>query len=433
MKSGARRILSLLWKNLGSFFLALALSIAVWISAVVANDPNEVRTYPRTLALEARGLGRDLVVVNSIPQQVSVDLRAPRSVWDRLSVETGIVRAYLDLAGLPAGEHLLEVQVEVLASPVQVIQSLPVEVPVTLERLLSESIPVSLEVIGEPALGYLRESLSLGVQEVEVSGPESLIGNAASVTGELDISDAREDVVGSVELYARDSDGQVLSGLTLTPSTVEVIQFIRQAGGYRDVAVKVETSGQLASGYRVTNISVLPPTVTIFSSDPLLVAEMPGFVSTQQLNLEGIDGDIETRLSLVLPEGVILVGEEQSVLVQIGVAAIETSVQISVEVETLGLQPGMSATVSPISVDLILSGPLPVLEALRPEDVHVYADLTGLGPGTHLVELRGEILPTGVTIDSLSPGNVQVVIVLGTPTPTVLPAPTATPRPTSTP
>lgn len=433
MKSSLQLMLRVAWNNLGTFMLALALSVAVWISAVVADDPNEVRKFPRPVALEIRGLSSDLVILNAVPQQVSLDLRAPRSVWDRLSVETGIVRAYLDLSGLTAGEHLLEVAVDVGISPVQVIQTIPFEVPVTLENLLIEEFIINLSVAGEPALGYLRETLQVSDQSVTISGPESLLAQVATVRGELDISGARSDVTGVVELIVLDEDGQVLTGLTLSPAEIEVVQTVRQAGGYRDVAVKVETTGQLASGYRVTNISVSPPTVTIFSSNPLLVAEMPGFVSTQPLNLEGIDDDIETRLQLLLPEGVVLVSEEQSVLVQVGVAAIETSVQISVAVETLGLQPGMNASLSPNVVDLILSGPLPILESLSPDNIHIYADLTGLGAGTHLVELRGEILATGVNIDSLSPESVQVVIGFGTATPTPQPLPLATPRPTSTP
>ena len=37
----------LLAKNIRTFLLALVLGISVWVSAVSAADPNEVRTYPR--------------------------------------------------------------------------------------------------------------------------------------------------------------------------------------------------------------------------------------------------------------------------------------------------------------------------------------------------------------------------------------------------
>ncbi|MBI3160040.1 MAG: hypothetical protein HYZ26_10625 [Chloroflexi bacterium] len=410
MNDALRLILRIVWRNLGTFLLALALSVAVWVSAVVADDPNVERPLPRSLTLELRSLGPGLVVVGEIPDQVSLRLRAPQSLWDRLTTEAGILKAYLDLSSLQPGEHVLPVLVDIGISPVQVLQRLPTEVALTVERLVSSTFPVSLEVQGEPALGYVREQISMDNETVSVSGPESLLTQVDRVVGVLEISGVRQDVMAVVTLQALNGDSQVISGVSIEPEEVSVAQTIRQAGGYRDLAVKVETLGQLSSGYRVTNISVSPPTVTVFSQDPQLVAQMPGFVSTQPLDLTGADDDIETRLGVILPDGVTLVGDERSVLVQVGVAAIETSIQFSVEVEVLGLGQGLAAEISPPTVDLILSGPLPVLDSLTPEDVRVYADLTGLGEGTHLVELEGEILPTGVRIDSLTPANVEVVI-----------------------
>jgi YbbR domain-containing protein len=410
MSDALRLVFRILWRNLGTLALALALSVAVWVSAVVADDPNVERSFPRPVTLELRSLEAGLVVVGEVPVQVSLRLRAPQSLWDRLTSETGILKAYLDLTGLGPGDYVLPVNVEIGIRPVQVLQQLPTEVALSIERLIHSDHSVTLNIVGEPALGYLREQLIVGHATVSVSGPESLVSEVAEVVGTLDVSGARADLMVEVELRALDEDQQVISGVDIEPATVSVTQTIRQAGGYRDVAVKVETLGQLASGYRVTNISVSPPTVTVFSQDPQLVAQMPGFVSTQPLDLSGADDDIETRLGVILPEGVTLVGDERSVLVQVGVAAIETSIQLSVQVEAVGLAPGLEAEISPPAVDLILSGSLPVLDSLKPEDVRIYVDLTNLGEGIHLVEVEGEILPSGVRIDSLTPASVEVAI-----------------------
>jgi len=42
-------------KNIRSFLLALVLGLSVWVSAVSAADPNEVRTYPNPVPLEVIG------------------------------------------------------------------------------------------------------------------------------------------------------------------------------------------------------------------------------------------------------------------------------------------------------------------------------------------------------------------------------------------
>jgi YbbR domain-containing protein len=93
-------------------------------------------------------------------------------------------------------------------------------------------------------------------------------------------------------------------------------------------------------------------------------------------------------------------------------------------VEIGGLANEYTATVSPLTVDVIVSGPLPVLDTLTRQDVLVTVDLSGLGPGTHQVIPKVEILISNVTVESILPNTIEVVISLnGTPTVTVTPTP----------
>src|SRR6266498_4843997 len=71
-------------RNLRTFLLALVLGISVWVSAVSAADPNEVRAFPHPIPLEVIGQDPSLILINDIPSTVEVSLRAPRSVWESL-------------------------------------------------------------------------------------------------------------------------------------------------------------------------------------------------------------------------------------------------------------------------------------------------------------------------------------------------------------
>jgi hypothetical protein len=59
-----------LGKNLSTFILALILAVVVWVSAVVAADPNEERLYPRDVELEVIGLDSSMIQVAEIPEVV---------------------------------------------------------------------------------------------------------------------------------------------------------------------------------------------------------------------------------------------------------------------------------------------------------------------------------------------------------------------------
>jgi hypothetical protein len=73
-------------------------------------------------------------------------------------------------------------------------------------------------------------------------------------------------------------------------------------------------------------------------------------------------------------------------------------------------------------VDIIISGPLPVLEVLTPQDITVTVDVTGLEVGAHQLTPKLDALVDNVLVESILPGTVEVIL-------SIPPTPTATPRP----
>lgn len=402
--------LTFLIKNFNSILLALALAISVWVSAVIASDPNEERDVDYHPSLELIGLGEGLVQTESLATDVEMRLRAPLSVWEDIEQEPDAVIAIVDLTDLEEGEYELDVDVKFDISPVQVVELHPQKVSVKLEPLVTQVKSIRPLLQGEPALGFHANEPILSEGLVQVSGAQSSLQQMDEIRAELSITGARESITSEVALTAVDSDGEKVQGLILSPNQVKMTVEIIQSGGYRDVAVKVETVGQPVSGYRVTNISVSPPTVTLFSSNPQLVAGLPGYASTQPLDLTQIDDDKEVRVTLDLPDGVIIVGDEQSVTVQIGIAAIETSISLTIPINIIGLGSGLQAVVSPETIDIFLTGPLPILDDLTSESVLIFVDLTDLGPGSHLVEPQVEILPDRVVQEAINPDTIQITI-----------------------
>ncbi len=112
-------------KNWLSLVWALLLSIAVWIAAVTAADPDEQRNFSKPVTIEIVGQDPSLVILGEIPLEVEVTLRAPRSVWARLDGKEKPIRAIVDLSGLSAGEHEVSVQVQVSETPSRVVLATP--------------------------------------------------------------------------------------------------------------------------------------------------------------------------------------------------------------------------------------------------------------------------------------------------------------------
>ena len=412
--------------NLRSFLLALVLGFAVWISAVTAADPDETRS-PLTVPLEIFGQEPSLVITNDIPSSIEVTLRAPRSVWEQLTAQENAVRAILDLTTLSAGDHELPIQIPISVRPVQIVFANPTTVAVKLEPLAVQTLPVRLSLSGQPSIGYQAGEVTLEPTEVIISGPQSLVDRVARARVLLSLDDVRESIEQDMEIQIVDEQNVPLEGITINPESVHVSIPLSQRGGFRDVAVKVVVRGQVAAGYRLENISVFPPVITVFAEDPELVSELPGVVDTQPLELQDAKQDITTRLTLNLPENVTVIGAEgaQTVQVQVAISPIQTSLTLlNQPIKLIGLPDGLAAQISPQTVDVIISGPLPVLEVLTPQDITVIVDVTGLDIGTHQLTPKLETLVENVFEESILPGTVEVILSLPpTPTPTATPGP----------
>lgn len=410
--------------NLRTFMWAFVMGLAVWLAAVSAADPDEVHQYPDPIPVEIIGQDPGLVITGEVPQQIELSLRAPTSVWNRLLTENEELRAILDLSGLSAGEHILEIQIQIPVQPVRIESATPRTATVILEPLATQTFPIDLNIAGKPAIGYQAGDPSLKPDEVVISGPQSQVEQVTQVRASINLTNVRESINQTVSVQALDENNQVVTTLGLNPSEVLVTLPISQQGGYRDLAVKVLVSGQVASGYRLANISVFPPVVTVFSGDPTLVNSLPGVLETQPLDLENASDELSTRLSINLPEGVSLVGD-QTVLVRVNVAPIQSSLTLSNKaIEVEGLPGGWFVQIAPDNVDVILSGPLPLLDTLSPQDVRVVIDVTELAEGTHQLTPTLDILVSDIIVESILPGTVEVVLStspLQTPVPTPLP------------
>ncbi|HSO11986.1 MAG TPA: CdaR family protein [Anaerolineales bacterium] len=410
--------------NVRTFLLALILGISVWVSAITSADPDEIRMYPDAIPLEIIGNDPSLITTSDIPSNVEVTLRAPRSVWEQLTAQEDSVQATLDLSGLSAGEHRVEIQVRVLVRPYQIVLKNPETVIVKLEPNATRTLSLERSLRGIPAIGYQAGDVTLDPTEVVISGPESIVNQATRARVFVNLDGARENIQQSNAIQIVDENNTILKGLIITPETVKVNVPVSQQGGFRDVAVKVVVQGQIAAGYRLENISVFPPVVTVFASDPELVNSLPGVVETQPLDLQDAEENITTRLALNLPENVTLVGA-QTVQVTVGISPIQTSLTLlNQKIEVIGLSEGLMAQVLPQTVDVILSGPVPVLDALTPQDVIVTVDLAGLKPGTYQLMPKVDVLVDNVLVESILPGTIEVVLSIpGTPTITPFPTP----------
>jgi YbbR domain-containing protein len=413
MKTVLRWVVS----NVPLLILALILASLAWVVAVEEEDPTRQDLYPQAIPVVPFGQAEGTVIVGGFDEHVQVTIRAPQSVWDTL--EVGDFTASVDLTGLEAGVHRLPIQVTLDRRPSQITLIEPQSVTLELEPQVERSVPTQVQIEGEPAIGYLRQTMTVNPRTVTASGPGPYVDRIVHAVAGVSVQDAIADVEEELQLQPVDSTGQIVPYVTLSPAAVRVRVPIKLSSSYRPLAVKVVLGGQVAPGYRITNISVEPPAITVFGA-PEVIAALPGFIETQPISLEGAQEDVVKQPALNLPSDVTLVPGQQQVEVRVSIEPIQSSLAMEITPESQGLGPGLVVTVSLQTVEVILGGPMPMLETLQAGDVRVLLDLLNLTPGTYQIEPQ-VLKPTGLTVLSINPATVQVEIVAAS-TPPATPA-----------
>ena len=100
------KILRWLAKNIGTLLTAFVLAVIVWVSAVIASDPNEEHILARSVPIEI--IGQDSRLANyggCAPGMSPLFFGHPPRFGRTLNNDQQSVRAWVDLIDLGAGVH----------------------------------------------------------------------------------------------------------------------------------------------------------------------------------------------------------------------------------------------------------------------------------------------------------------------------------------
>ena len=403
----ARAILS----NLGTALTALALGAIVWVVAVREGDPFVTRALPSPLAIEVRGLDPDLVLTEPVTETLLVTMRRPESAWQDLD-PTSLIGC-VDLSGLTLGRH--DIRVAVVSAEEEgcreerfsgIVDRSPALLSVSLDRLGERVFPVKIVRLGEASAGYSVGEAVSQPGEVRLSGPQSVLQTVREVVVQVALQGTRNPIQAHLTPEPQNEMGEMIAGLSLAPETVLVTIPVEAALGFKELAVKPQVLGAPAAGYFISGIDVDPATVTV-AGEPEILETMGGLVETDALDVSGAQRDVARRVGLVTPAGVSPLDE--TVVIRVRISPLLGAQRVTVTPTVEGLGTGLEADVSPGTVELLLSGPLPDLFAIEEGDVVVVLDLSGLDPGTYQIRPLVD-LPAALEVESILPQLVQVVI-----------------------
>ena len=298
-----------LTRNLDLKILALLFAIVLWLIVVNIDDPVKSTQFSgievkilNESELEKQGLCYEILDDSDI---VTAYVTGRRSVIEDLSRDNIVATA--DLKDLTSMNTVpVRVSSNKSQSELDGIRVNEDTVKINVEKLQKKTKRIILETEGTPAEGYIVGSRTMNLNQVEISGPESLISTVDTAKIVVDVDNATSGVSASVPIRLYDAAGERVnsSRINMNISTVSVNQEILFS---KDVEVVYEFSGEPEEGYALTGEIISDvKSVNICGKKSLLDNISTITVKGDELNVNGakVNYSVVVDLNDYLPSNV---------------------------------------------------------------------------------------------------------------------------------
>lgn len=399
--------------RLVTLLVSIVLALAIWLYVNNLENPMQSKDL-RRIPVTVYGLAANLLPIQDLSKEyVSITVRAPEKTWDYLTAED--FSAHIDLTNKGIGTHTEPIIVTSTNPQATVLDIRQPSLTIQLDKYGRKEMPIQVELVDRVAVGFEAKTPIVDPPTVTVSGPQTQVDLVSDVLASIYTENAKSQVERTQTLSALNRQHRVVSGVTIEPNAATVTIPIENKRGLKTVAVRLTLVGQPAYGYRLSTVKVEPSTV-ILQGDPQVIDEAPGFVETEPLDLTNVNSEINKQIAINPPAGTTIM-DGATVSVRVSIASLEDSRTIKAQLLVNNLGKGYEVTKELDVVDVIISGPLTLVDGVSRDDVFARLDLTNLLPGTHTITPI-VVLPDGVRSEGVLPESVEVVIIdKSTPTP----------------
>ncbi len=340
---------------------------------------------------------------------MSAIIQTTGNILETLSTDS--FQAIVSLEDLPPGLHHPEVQVNSGSPQVRILSVSPPALDLELAPIISRTMAVTIDLPDAQNLSPAYEmvgSPAASPEHVQLVGPAPTVDRISQVRTTMSVANATTSLREMRPLRALDEVGREVTGVSLQPAQVQVNVPIRRRLNALDVGVRAVITGTLSPGYWLSGLSVNPNSITLRGSRDQL-AEINGFIDTLAVDVSGASGDLSVEIPLALPPDVQAIDSEgeliKTVTVQARVDPRRGDLAVTRPVEMIGFRSGITATLNPAQIDLLLSGPLPTLNqiATDPSLVRILVDISEVPAGQATDLTPTVVAPEGIRAQLVPP------------------------------
>ena len=282
--------------NLLAKIISLVVACFLWAYVMMEQNPVVERYYE--VPLQQRDVAETMAVFNA-PEVVTVQVRASRLLLGDSAVQDII--AYIDLKDVAEGQQKLPVTA--VFTKGEVVNVLPKEVNVLVDRVTEKTVPVVTSVVDNADEDITVDSNAIKPARVVVRGASTKLSKLDKVTAPVSIKEQRENFQAECILVALDENGKLVSDVQIIPDKATVDAIIVRKMISAELPVRVVITGEMQEGLQIAQMQVLPEKVRITA--PPSVLKKLRELNTKPIDITTLTGSMAVNTELDLPDKVI--------------------------------------------------------------------------------------------------------------------------------
>lgn len=273
--------------------ISLLSAIVLWMYVMAVVDPEETKLF-EDIPVSITNLNdlsdKDLVIYPDTEVTTSVYVTGKLSTIQKMSKED--ISVYGQINNPIEGKNEIYLKV----TPAQRVtyefkNSIAI---VNLEKIITENKKIEVEVTGNIKQDIDTINLENNNEEVEVSGPRSLVEKVEKIEAILNSNKQTDDFDISLDLKPVDKKGNIVSGVELKTSSLNAkVTLLKE----KTVPIKVNIEGENTENYKLSQD-------TVYIKGKRELVDKIEYISTQPINLSSIPKNTTMDISLIIPNGI---------------------------------------------------------------------------------------------------------------------------------
>lgn len=366
--------------------LSAVVAFGLWLYVVTVVSPGSEETYYNVQVvlqneniLEERGL-----MITSDLEPVNLTLSGNRTDLNKLdssNIQVLVNAATIEAAGTHRLDYSVSYPSTVNGNDITRTGQSTNMITLKTEKRVTKRVDVVAEYLGSVPEGFIadKENAVLDYENVEISGPESVVEKITQARIKVDLNDKNVTVTGQYIYDLCDEAGNPVDVKRVT-TNVEAVNLTVKVQRVKEISLNVETVYGGGVTQKNSTVTVDPQTIRISGSDALL--EGLDVLNLGTVDLGEILEDTTLTFPITLPEGVTNETGVTEATVAVKFSDLKTKVLNITKIQAVNVPEGMEVDMITQALEITVRGPSLLIDAITEKDVTVTVDFANAQPGT---------------------------------------------------